>query len=616
MKTLIITEKPSVAIQFAKATGERVVKKDGYLEGDKYIYSWNYGHLFESKKPDDYEELKDVGRNQLLIPKRFEYEIRNDKGIKHQFKVLKTLLNDKNIDFVINGGDAGREGELIFRITYNESKSTKPVKRLWLSSMEDSSIRNGLNHLEDSSKYDNLYYSGVARQKADWLVGMNGSRKYYASVGRVQTPTLKMIVDRDNEINNFVSKDFYQVDSFFNEKSDVLSKKKFEDKNECDKASNNTTSLLVKDVVVSEKKEKPYLLFSLTSLQKEANKVYGFTAQKVLDIAQSLYEKKLTTYPRTDSEYLTDDMANTLQDLVKISKSLLGKDFEDNKNINRNLNSKKVSDHYAIVITQTLNKNNYSSLSEDERKIVDLVMNRILVATSKEYIYKESDVSFIGNYDNLEFELKDKEDIDLGFKAYLNESKKSFTTNFEKGKTYNVKSNTKTGKTTPPSRYNEATLLSAMERAGNKETDDEVERKGLGTPATRSNIIENLIKKGFLSRVKKNLVSTEKGNDLIKKVDSRLSSPLLTSEFENQLLKVSKGEMKDDKFLSNIELLLKEVISKEDEKREIKPREDLGTCSKCGKPLYKSKFGGSWCPNCYYENKKGSKDKDNNNLTK
>lgn len=561
---LVIAEKPSVAISIAKVIGA-TGKKDGYYEGNGYKVSWCVGHLVQMANPDKYDEkyakwnLSDLP----IIPSEYKYEV--SKSTKKQFNILKKLMNEKDIDTIINACDAGREGESIFRLVYQVTGSKKNMQRLWISSMEDSAIRDGFNHLKDGRYYDNLFESAKARAIADWLVGMNISRLYSClykqnySVGRVQTPTLAMIVNRDEEISKFKKEKYYTVDVLLD--GFTLSSNRIDDKYEAEKLLNEIgDNIEIKEVTQKEKKTSPELPFDLTSLQRECNKYFGYSAKQTLDYAQSLYEKKLITYPRTDSRNLTEDM------IVNIFNNILGKNAFDEQRIKIVFNSKKVTDHHAIIPTVSSMSEDISTLPESELKIYRLISNKL--HASMGYPLVESTMKVVADIQDYEFSSNFKTVINEGFSQYLKEYKVKknedvVITDIHEHDTLKVHGKEiKEKYTTPPKHFSEDTLLKAMESAGNDALDKDtfVERKGLGTPATRAGIIENLIYKGFVERDKKNLIATHKGINLVTIVSDTFKSAKTTAEWEMKLSDIASGKASKDEFLKGIEKEIRDTI--------------------------------------------------------
>lgn len=561
---LVIAEKPSVAISIAKVIGAKN-KKDGYYEGNGYKVSWCVGHLIQMANPDAYNEkyakwnIEDLP----IIPSDYKYEVA--KSTKKQFAILKKLMNDKEIDTVINACDAGREGESIFRLVYNEAKCKKKMQRLWISSMEDSAIKEGFDNLTDGKDYDNLFESAQARAIADWLVGMNISRLYSClyqqnySVGRVQTPTLAMIVKRDDEIANYQKEKYYTVELSMN--GFTLSTDRIDDEVAAEQLLNLIGDAIeITDVIQKEKITKPDLPFDLTTLQRECNKFFGYSAKQTLDYAQSLYEKKLITYPRTDSRCLTEDM------ITSTVNNILGKNDFDTGRIKTVFNSKKVTDHHAIIPTISSVKEDVSELPLSEAKVYFLISDKFHASVG--YPLIENTTKIVASFDGFEFTSSGKVIKDEGFSKYLKEykSKKSedaVLPDVSVGDVLGIENKEIKEKfTNPPKHFTEDTLLKSMEIAGNDalEKDVEVERKGLGTPATRAGIIENLIFKGFVERDKKNLVATHKGISLATIVADTFKSAETTAKWEMELSDIAQGKSSKKEFLDAIENEIKEAV--------------------------------------------------------
>ena len=563
---LVIAEKPSVALSIAKVIGAKN-KKDGHYEGNGYRVSWCVGHLIQMANPDSYDEkyakwnIDDLP----IIQSEYQYEVA--KATKKQFNTLKKLMNDKEIDTVINACDAGREGEAIFRLVYLQASCKKKMKRLWISSMEDSAIKDGFDKLKDGKDYDNLFESAQARAIADWLVGMNISRLYSClykqnySVGRVQTPTLAMIVSRDNEIANFKKEKYYTVelelDGF------TLSTERIDSLEVAEQLKNLIEGRIeIADVIQKEKIIKPDLSFDLTTLQRECNKYFGYSAKQTLDYAQSLYEKKLITYPRTDSRYLTEDM------ITSTVNNILGKNDFDTERIKVVFNSKKVTDHHAIIPTVSSLSEDISKLPESEAKVYRLISNKFHASVG--YPLTQNTTKIVAEFDGFEFTSSGKVIKDEGFTKYLKEYKskkneESVLPEVNVGDVLEIMDKQiKEKYTQPPKHFNEDSLLKAMEIAGNDalEKDVEVERKGLGTPATRAGIIENLIYKGFIERDKKNLIATEKGKSLINIVADNFKSAKTTAKWEMELSDIAQGKSSKKEFLEGIEAEIKDTITK------------------------------------------------------
>ena len=561
---LVIAEKPSVAISIAKVIGANK-KKDGYYEGNSYKVSWCVGHLIQMANPDAYDEkyAKWNMADLPIIPKEYKYEVA--KTTKKQFNILKKLMNDKEIDMVINACDAGREGEAIFRLVYNEAKCKKKMQRLWISSMEDSAIKEGFDNLKDGKDYDNLFESAQARAIADWLVGMNVSRLYSClykqnySVGRVQTPTLSMIVNRDNEIANFKKEKYYTVELSMD--GFTLSTDRIDDEIAAEQLINLIgDDIEITDIIQKEKITKPDLPFDLTTLQRECNKFFGYSAKQTLDYAQSLYEKKLITYPRTDSRCLTEDM------IVSTVNNILGKNDFDTGRIKVVFNSKKVTDHHAIIPTVSSLSEDLSNIPESEAKVYRLISNKLHASVG--YPLVESTTKIVASFDGFEFTSSGKVIKDEGFSKYLKEykpkkSEDAVLPDVSIGDVLSIENKEIKEKfTQPPKHFTEDTLLKSMEIAGNEalEKGVEVERKGLGTPATRAGIIENLIYKGFVERDKKNLIATHKGISLVTIVSDTFKSAETTAKWEMELSDIAQGKSSKEEFLKDIENEIKEAV--------------------------------------------------------
>lgn len=618
---LVIAEKPSVAQSIAAVLGA-TQRKDGYLEGNDYLVSWCVGHLVELAQPESYEEAwKKWSYESLpIIPQEWQHEVKSDT--KAQYQILKKLMHDDRVDAVVCATDAGREGELIFRLTYNMAGCRKPMKRLWISSMEESAIRDGFHNLRPGSDYDNLYHSALCRQEADWLVGINGTRLFTVlyggkalKVGRVQTPTLAMLVDRESKIMNF-KKEAYYMAHIMENGLDAVSEH-ISDKTEAERIAGacENGQALVTSVIKEEKWVAPPKLYDLTTLQRDANRLFGFTAKQTLEYTQSLYEKKLVTYPRTDSQYLSDDMEGTAKNVIEaIFNSLL---FEQNimfnPDIKRILNSKKVTDHHAIIPTMEIIKQDLKVIPESEMKILSLCANRLLCATGEKHIYNSTKAELTCN--EIVFKVSGKEVWKNGWKEFDDFFKNSYKTTEDKSDAEEEKKlpelregmmiaveQTKVSEhfTQPPKHYTEDSLLSAMERAGAEDMGDEVERKGLGTPATRADIIEKLVKDGFVKREKKQMIPTEDGMKLITILPDVVKSPKLTADWENELTLVSKGDVAAEQFMSGIETMVSDLVktyhSVSDEQKAMfgagkRTQEVLGKCPKCGADVVKGKFG-------------------------
>ena len=562
---LVIAEKPSVALSIAKVLGAND-KKDGYVEGNGYKVSWCVGHLIQMANPDAYDSryAKWNMEDLPIFPKGYKYEV--TKATKKQFSILKKLMNESSVDTVINACDAGREGEAIFRLVYNEAKCKKKMQRLWISSMEDSAIKEGFDNLKDGKNYDNLFESAQARAIADWLVGMNISRLYSClykqnySVGRVQTPTLAMIVKRDDEIANFKKEKYYTVELSMD--GFTLSTDRIDDEISAEQLLNLVGDKIeITDVIQKEKITKPDLPFDLTTLQRVCNKYFGYSAKQTLDYAQSLYEKKLITYPRTDSRCLTEDM------ITSTINNILGKNDFDTGRIKTVFNSKKVTDHHAIIPTVSSLSEDLSSIPESEAKVYRLISNKLHASVG--YPLIENTTKIVAEFDGFKFTSSGKVIVDEGFTKYLKEYKAKKDEDMELpdvsiGDVLSIENKEIKEKfTQPPKHFTEDTLLKAMELAGTEDLEKgiEVERKGIGTPATRAGILESLISKGFVERDKKNLLATHKGVALVTIVSEAFKSAKTTAEWETKLSKIAAGTLDKAVFLKEIEGGILEEIS-------------------------------------------------------
>ena len=618
---LVIAEKPSVAKSIADVLGA-LDRQDGYFEGGGYLVSWCVGHLIELAEPESYgEQWKKWTYESLPVnPEHWQYEIKEDT--KEQYDVLYGLLHDSRVDEVVCATDAGREGELIFRLVYNMASCKKPMKRLWISSMEESAIREGFENLKSGSDYEHLYHSALCRQEADWLVGINGTRLFTVlyggkvlKVGRVQTPTLAMLVEREAKIMNFKKEQYFMAHILCGGVDAAT--ERVDSKTEAENVAGACLNgqALVTSVAKEEKAVAPPKLYDLTTLQRDANRLFGFTAKQTLEYTQSLYEKKMCTYPRTDSQYLSDDMEQTAGNVIEaIFSSIL---FEEkmmfNPDIKRVLNSKKVTDHHAIIPTMEIAKADLAALPETERKILSLVANRLLCATGEKHLYEtvKAELS-CGGYT---FATSGKAVLKNGWKEFEDAFKRSFKTTedkeqedkklpeLSKGQTFDgVQTKISEHYTTPPKHFTEDSLLSAMERAGNEDMSDDVERKGLGTPATRADIIEKLVKDGFVKREKKQMIPTEDGMKLITVLPDVVKSPKLTADWENALILVAKGEMGREDFMTDIETMVSDLIhsyhevSDEQKKMFAQEQKVLGKCPNCGGEVVKGKYG-AFCKN-------------------
>ena len=591
-------------------------RRDGYMEGRGYIVSWCFGHLAELAGADTYDERFKKWRYDDLpiVPQRWEYLIKEDKS--GQFELLRELMNRADVTEVINACDAGREGELIFRTVYYLAGCTKTMKRLRISSMEDEAIRKGFDNLRPGSEYDGLYQSALCRAKADWLVGINGTRLFSIlyhrklNVGRVVSPTLSLIVQRECEIDAFKPEMFYTVHLDCNHIEAVS--ERFSDKGKAEQVLKNCQNqpVTVKSVEKKEKTENPPLLYDLTTLQREANRQLGYTAQQTLDYVQALYEKRLCTYPRTDSRYLTEDMTAVLPALTEISAKVIECDLPTTINTGRICNNAKVSDHHAIVPTISVKNADVSVLPKGEREVLRLIARQLLCAVSEPFRYAETVVTFVcGEH---EFTAKGKSLLQRGWKSYLEqESGEKNLPDFNEGEVVAVKEiSVKNGKTSPPKRHTEDTVLSAMETAGKDDMPDDAERKGIGTPATRAAILEKLIDEGFVERKKHgkttNLIPTHAGISLITVLPEQLQSPLLTAEWEYRLKQIERGEVCADEFIGDITEMMTDLtktyqVIKGAEVLFPSGRDVIGKCPRCGGDVTESKKG-FFCENteCHF----------------
>ena len=605
MTKLVISEKPSVGMSLSAVLGADK-RMDGYMEGNGYIVSWCFGHLAELANADAYDEKYAKWRYDDLpiVPNPWSVKIARDK--RKQFDILNTLMNRTDVSEVINACDAGREGELIFRYVYELAGCNKPMRRLWLSSMEDAAIRKAFKELRPGSDYNNLYEAAMCRAKADWLVGINATRLFSVlyhrtlNVGRVVSPTLALIVQRDAEINAFKPEPFYTVELKSVGFDAVTEKHKDKAEAENIAASCKGQTAIIKAVKRKEKSEKAPALYDLTTLQRDANRLLGYTAQQTLDYLQALYEKKLCTYPRTDARFLTDDMASVVPSLVAVAAAVCGMDAPGHISAGQVCDSKKVSDHHAIVPTQSARKADISVLPTGEREIMELIARQLMCAVSDAHKYAETVVTIeCGGYS---FTTKGKTVLNPGWKAYVQaEQTDKALPDMSEGDTVPVSEiSVKEGKTTAPKAFTEDTLLSSMETAGAKETPDDAERKGLGTPATRAAILEKLISAGFVERKKNkktvSLIPAHTGVSLITILPEQLQSPLLTAEWESKLKQIERGELAPNAFMDDITDMMRELVKTYTVIRGAEVlfpsgREVIGKCPRCGGNVTESKKG-------------------------
>ena len=624
---LVIAEKPSVAAAIAAALGVKG-KKDGYIENGDYIISWFVGHLVELAQAAAYgEQYKKWSYEALpILPQEWRYTIAADK--QKQFKILKDLMRRNHVTELVNACDAGREGELIFRFVYEVAGCNKPMRRLWISSMEDSAIKKGFDELKPGREYDALYSSALCRAKADWIIGINATRLFSVlhnrtlNVGRVQTPTLKMLVDRDAAITSFKKEKYYHVRLAMGGAEAASERIRAADEADALRNACEASQALCVSVVKEKKTIAPPRLFDLTGLQREANRIYGYTAKQTLDLAQALYEKRLLTYPRTDSQFLTDDMGGTAANIAALLCGKLpfmrGADFTPD--VFRLLDSKKVSDHHAIIPTAELAKADLQALPESEKNILTLAGARLLFAAAEPHVFEAATAVF--SCADHEFTARGKTILAAGWKeleARFNKALKAKPDSddeenelvldvppFIEGQSFDKPAATVTAHdTTPPKPHNEASLLSAMERAGSAETDedDEAERKGLGTPATRAAVIEKIVKSGFAERKGKQLIPTKDGNNLVCVLPDTLTSPQLTAEWENALTQIAKGAAAPEGFMQGIEKMARELVKAYpflgDSQKDLFKEEKtvIGKCPRCGGDVYEGR------KNYYCENR-------------
>ena len=610
---LVIAEKPSVARSIAGVIGAKQ-KQDGYMEGNGYLVSWCIGHLVSLADAGAYNErFKKWSYDDLpILPQQWQYIIPAEK--KKQFEILRFLMERPDVESLVCATDAGREGELIFRFVYQMAGCKKPFKRLWISSMEDAAIREGFQHLHPGADYDALYQSALCRAQADWLVGLNATRLFSIlyhktlTVGRVQTPTLKMLVDREDKISGF-KKEKYHVVHIAAGGMGADSLRIF-NPGEADslKAACSGAQAVCVSVASEKKTEQPPRLYDLTTLQREANRLFGFTAKQTLDYAQQLYEKKCLTYPRTDSQYLTDDMQPTAESIVSGLWPLLpfAAELDISPQFGRVLNSKKVSDHHAIIPTMEFVQKGFDGLTEGEKKLLSLVCCKLLCAVAAPHVFEAVTATFTcaGN----EFTSKGKTILTPGWKEIDRRFRACFKADADapelarelpeitEGQTFDkVEASVTEHFTTPPKPYTEDTLLSAMDRAGAEDMPEDAERQGLGTPATRASILEKLVQMGVIERRGKQLLPTKDGHNLACVLPNVLTSPKLTAEWETKLTAIAKGEADPDGFMADIEEMTRGLIvgysqiSEDAQKLFQAERVVIGKCPRCGEAVYEGK---------------------------
>ena len=615
-KFLVIAEKPSVAQSYAKNLSA-YKREDGYLEGESCIVSWCLGHLAEYAQPEEYDPKYEKWQfdDLPILPEAWKLKVSKDK--KKQFDVLKGLMNRSDVEYLVNGCDAGREGELIFQRVYVLAGCRKPVKRLWISSMEDAAIQKGFQTMKSEEEYKNICMAAVCRAQADWLIGMNGTRAYTTRyfkrlvVGRVQTPTLAMLAERQERIEHFQKEAFYKV-ALTDGKLTVVSENiANEEAADLLAALCNGSTAVVTQMKKERKKSFPPKLYDLTSLQREANRYFGYTAKRTLDMLQELYEEKLITYPRTDSQFVTEDMKDSVEELVEKMPVLLS--FVDygqlGHGIKRVINNAKVSDHHAILPTKEAVEKGIADLPADKKNLMRLICQQLVQATGEEYLYEQTDITV--KCQEHDFKARGKIPVQMGFKEVEKafkqlcvkagpveekEKETSIPAGYEEGmRLFPVKAEKTTHYTSPPKPFNEDTLLAAMETAGNKEFDSETEKKGLGTPATRASIIEKLVSSGYAQRKGKQILPSTEGKELVKVMPEYLKSAVMTAEWENQLLLMEKGEITDTQFMGEITSLVRKIlevcreIPEEERRRFQTAREVIGKCPVCGCDVFEGK---------------------------
>lgn len=603
-------------MSYAKVLGVQG-RQDGYLEGSGYIVSWCIGHLVELAPPSTYDEkyVKWNVADLPILPQRWQYLV--SASTKKQFGILKKLMHRADVESIICATDAGREGELIFRLVYEQAGCKKPVSRLWLSSMEDNAIREGFANLKPSTEYDALYQAALCRERADWMVGINCSRLFSClygrplAVGRVMTPTLAMTVEREASIAAFVPEKFYTValelTSGFVASSRRISEKDAAEKllAECRKEMVST----IQKITRKEKSENPPPLYDLTTLQRDANRLLGYSAHQTLKYAQSLYEKKLTTYPRTDSCYIADEDEEMLEELAEEMEHFLGITPEDMDDAaprtRRTVNREKVTDHHAILPTRSMLQTDLDALPKGERNILKLIIARTLMAVSKPFRYLETLLTT--ECAGEEFTAKGKEILEEGWKAVerkvladILNRKKEFTAlpPVEESECGILHAELKEGQTSPPKHYTEDTLLHSMETASAESMPEDAERQGIGTPATRAATIEKLVQKGFLERKgdkkTKVLLPTDKGKALITVMPEEIQSADMTADWETKLLRVERGEMEPETFMTEINNMISSLVNTTEAVKgasALMKNKVIGICPNCGKSVVEREKG-------------------------
>ena len=601
---LIVTEKPSVAMAYAKVLGA-TNRQDGYLEGNGYLVSWCVGHLVELAPPNVYDAkyVKWSIADLPILPQKWQYLV--SASTKKQFGILQKLMQRPDVDSIVNSCDSGREGELIFRLVYQQAGCKKPFSRLWLSSMEENAIREGFAHLKPSTEYDALYNAALCRERADWMVGINCSRLFSClygrslAVGRVMTPTLAMAVQREAAIAAFTPEKFYTVSLAF-EGDGTASSKRFSQKEDAETLLANCrkeVSTVVQKVERKEKNEKPPQLYDLTTLQRDANRLLGFTAQQTLNYAQSLYEKKLITYPRTDSRFLTEDMAASLPGLVSAVAGAFSVGEAVPVHAEQVINNSKVSDHHALLPTASMVQADFSALPAGELSVLRLIAARLLCAMGEPHRCAETVLTTICAGE--EFTAKGKVVLDEGWKGIerkmlddLLDKKKepaALPDVQEQSECGISGAELKEGQTYPPKHFTEDTLLHSMETASADSMPEDAERQGIGTPATRAATIEKLVQKGFLERKgdkkTKVLLPTDKGKALITVMPEQIQSADMTADWETKLLRIERGEMEPEEFMTEIKDMISSLVNTTEAMKGanvLMKNKIVGVCPNCG----------------------------------
>ena len=610
---LVVAEKPSVAMSYAKVLGA-TNRKDGYLEGNGYLVSWCVGHLVELAPPNVYDAryVKWSIADLPILPEKWQYLV--SASTKKQFGILQKLMNRPDVDSIVNSCDSGREGELIFRLVYQQAGGKKPFSRLWLSSMEETAIREGFAHLKPSTEYDALYNAALCRERADWMVGINASRLFSClynqplAVGRVMTPVLAMTVVREAAIAAFVPEKFYTVALTLAD-GGTASSKRFAQKADAElllSKCRKEERVTVQKMERKEKSESPPQLYDLTALQRDANRLLGFTAQQTLDYAQSLYEKRLITYPRTDSRFLTEDLAASLPELVAGTSAALCISEEVPIHVEQVIDGSKVTDHHALLPTKSMAKADLAALPAGERNVLRLIAARLLCAVGEPHRYAETTLTTICAGE--EFSVKGKAVLSDGWKAMerkmlgelLGKQKEAVVLPDvqEQSQCSIAGAELKEGQTSPPEHFTEDTLLHAMETASADSMPEGVERQGIGTPATRAATIEKLVQKGFLERKgnkkTKVLLPTDKGKALITVMPEEIQSPEMTADWETKLLQIERGEMEPETFMTEIKEMISSLVTTTEAAKganALMKNKIIGVCPNCGKPVVEREKG-------------------------